>query len=249
MSRPLWALVVNGWYCVTARGNERRAIFQESRDLQRLLEYIEEMTWRHGDRAEMTEPRKLVSLSKTLCEEVVVGEFGFEALFEHADEDGAVVAEDGVRFGPAGLGESVGKDFHFDGAFALGVEMTAGVAAEGFDEVVDAFGEVGGAQVWAQGAGVVHETQVMIGAGLEVLGPGGVFGAEALQPLKPLGSGRFGGRGGGDFAPGVAEEGVIFRGELAMGVAQQVEGTELVIGVRPEAFDEVFEAAEIIGDQ
>ncbi len=41
-------LVTNGWYHVTARGNERRAIFRNRRDYERFLEYLEEMGQRYG---------------------------------------------------------------------------------------------------------------------------------------------------------------------------------------------------------
>ncbi len=43
-------LVADGWYHVTARGNERKAIFRDGRDHARFLEYLEEMTQRYGVR-------------------------------------------------------------------------------------------------------------------------------------------------------------------------------------------------------
>ena len=50
MSRSLRVLVADGWYHVTARGNERRAIFRDVRDHARFLECLEEMTQRYGVR-------------------------------------------------------------------------------------------------------------------------------------------------------------------------------------------------------
>lgn len=43
-------LIADGGYHVTARGNERRAIFRDARDHGRFLEYLEEMTQRYGVR-------------------------------------------------------------------------------------------------------------------------------------------------------------------------------------------------------
>jgi putative transposase len=48
MSRPLRIDVEGGWYHVTARGIERRAIFQEVRDYEHFLGLLEEMTSRYG---------------------------------------------------------------------------------------------------------------------------------------------------------------------------------------------------------
>ncbi len=50
MSRPLRVLVADGWYHVTARGNERRAIFREDRDRTRFVECLGEMAQRYAVR-------------------------------------------------------------------------------------------------------------------------------------------------------------------------------------------------------
>lgn len=50
MSRPLRLLVKDGWYHVTARGNERRAIFRGDGDCARFLEMIGELPERYGVR-------------------------------------------------------------------------------------------------------------------------------------------------------------------------------------------------------
>jgi hypothetical protein len=48
MSRSLRVLVADGWYHVTARRDECRAIFRGGWDHVRLLECIVEMTQRYG---------------------------------------------------------------------------------------------------------------------------------------------------------------------------------------------------------
>jgi REP element-mobilizing transposase RayT len=48
MSRPLRVDVEGGWYHVTARGIERRAIYQEKRYYEHFLELLEEMSERYG---------------------------------------------------------------------------------------------------------------------------------------------------------------------------------------------------------
>jgi hypothetical protein len=42
MARPLRMLIENGWYHITARGNERQAIFRDDQDRKRFLAWIEE---------------------------------------------------------------------------------------------------------------------------------------------------------------------------------------------------------------
>src|SRR5687768_10187557 len=42
MARPLRVIVENGWYHITARGNERQAIFRDDQDRKRFLAWIEE---------------------------------------------------------------------------------------------------------------------------------------------------------------------------------------------------------------
>ena len=48
MSRPLRIDVQDGWYHVTARGIERRNIFQNAREYEHFLELLAEMTERYG---------------------------------------------------------------------------------------------------------------------------------------------------------------------------------------------------------
>jgi len=50
MARALRIDIEGGWYHVTARGNERRAIFRDDRDRAHFLELLEEMVERHGVR-------------------------------------------------------------------------------------------------------------------------------------------------------------------------------------------------------
>ena len=48
MARPVRVDVVGGWYHVTARGIERRAIFADGRDHEHFLELLPEMGKRYG---------------------------------------------------------------------------------------------------------------------------------------------------------------------------------------------------------
>ena len=48
MARPLRVDVKDGWYHVTARGIERKAIFEDNRDHEHFLELLEEMSKRYG---------------------------------------------------------------------------------------------------------------------------------------------------------------------------------------------------------
>ena len=48
MARPLRVDIRNGWYHVTARGNERRAVFRDDQDRRRFLELLEEWVERFG---------------------------------------------------------------------------------------------------------------------------------------------------------------------------------------------------------
>src|SRR5580658_10561464 len=48
MARPLRIEHAGGWYHLTARGNERRAIFRDERDRAHFLELLEEMVGRFG---------------------------------------------------------------------------------------------------------------------------------------------------------------------------------------------------------
>lgn len=47
MSRPLRINLAGGWYHVTARGHQRRAIYVDVTDRRHYLELLEEMTARH----------------------------------------------------------------------------------------------------------------------------------------------------------------------------------------------------------
>jgi REP element-mobilizing transposase RayT len=50
MARPLRIEMADGWYHVTARGNERRAIFRDDRDRTHFVELVGELTERFGVR-------------------------------------------------------------------------------------------------------------------------------------------------------------------------------------------------------
>jgi putative transposase len=48
MARPTRIQAVDAWYHVTARGNERRAVFRDDRDRRHFLEVLEEAVGRFG---------------------------------------------------------------------------------------------------------------------------------------------------------------------------------------------------------
>ena len=48
MARPVRVDVAGGWYHVTARGIERRAIFDDVRDHEHFIELIADMSERYG---------------------------------------------------------------------------------------------------------------------------------------------------------------------------------------------------------
>src|SRR5436190_822392 len=168
-----------------------------------------------------------------------------EDLIESSD----VGQENGAGAGPFIFIEVGGKEFHFNEGFSLGMEVAAGIAAEVFNLVVKAFGQIGGAQLWMNGRGIFDESQVVSGAFFEVIDPGFVVGAQAVQERAEFSLSAFEAAGGLDFTPAVLKEGVVFQAEVTLGVAQEVDGAELMIGVGEETFNERGQAAEIIGDQ
>jgi len=48
MARPIRVDVEGGWYHITARGTERRTVFQDNRDHERFLELLAEMRRRYA---------------------------------------------------------------------------------------------------------------------------------------------------------------------------------------------------------
>ena len=48
MARALRLEVRDGWHHVTSRGNERKSIFRDDRDRKRFLEFLGEVSQRHG---------------------------------------------------------------------------------------------------------------------------------------------------------------------------------------------------------
>jgi hypothetical protein len=133
--------------------------------------------------------------------------------------------------------------------FAFGVEVAAGVAAESFDKVVDAFGQVGGAEEGVSGSGEVVEGQIVGGAWFEVFDPGGAMGTEFFQEALEALEGRVVAGGGVDFAPSLAVELVAFFVQVAEGVAVEVNGAKLVLAVGEKALQQAGQAGEVIGDK
>ena len=130
---------------------------------------------------------------------------------------------------PACLVEVVDQKFHFDHGFAFGMEVTAGIPAHGFDEVVETFGKIGGTQETVGASGVVKEGQVVFGSGFKVFDPGRIFWTERVEKaLEALESGVVAGRGQ-DLAPGLFVERVIFAVQMSEGIAVEMNGAELVL--------------------
>lgn len=127
--------------------------------------------------------------------------------------------ESGVRFGPLGAIELIEEDFHFDFDLAFGMEVTAGITADVFDEVVKAFGEVGGAEVRTSGSGVVHEGEIGLGARIEVLSIGGIVWVEEEEKGLPFFTGGVERAGGTDILPGLVKGLIISRGKVSAGIA------------------------------
>ena len=131
------------------------------------------------------------SLSKILCQEGFRVEFGFEVVAEDLVEGAQVGEQDWARATPFMVIEVVGQEFHFDEGFSLGVEVAAGIAAEVFDLVINALGQVGGTQVRADWAGIFDKSEVIGNAFLEVLDPGLVGWAKLLEQGAELGLSGF----------------------------------------------------------
>ena len=82
--------------------------------------------------------------------------------------------EHGVGIFPFITGKVVDHEFHFDVQFSLGVEVSPGIAADRFDEVVDALGKIRGFNMFAYLGRIIHELEVLVGSFLQMLDPGGV---------------------------------------------------------------------------
>ena len=54
-------------------------------------------------------------------------------MFEYTVQSGQMMFDHRIGFGPFAMSELIDEEFHFDLGLALGMEVTAGVTAEGFD--------------------------------------------------------------------------------------------------------------------
>jgi hypothetical protein len=111
------------------------------------------------------------------------------------------------------------------------MEVAAGSAAEVLDLVIDPFGQVGGAQLRPERSREAKEDQIMGGALLHMFDPGFVVGPELFQQGAELGLGALGPAGGTEFFPEVFKGGVVLGAEVAVGIALEVDGAELVVGL------------------
>jgi len=98
--------------------------------------------------------------------------------------------------------------------------VTAGVAAEVLDLIVDALGQIGGAQVGVSRRGIFDKAQVIGGALFQMFDPGFVVGPEPIEDGPESGLSDFNAAGGLDFTPGLSKEGVVFQAQMALGVAE-----------------------------
>ena len=118
------------------------------------------------------------------------------------------------------------------------MEVAAGIAAEVLDLVIDAFGQVGGAQLRPEGSGEVEKDQIMGGAFFHMFNPVLVPGAERFEQGAEFGLGAFGAAGGTEFFPEVFKGGVVLGAEVVVGIALEVDGAELVVGMGEEALEQ-----------
>src|ERR1035438_446760 len=121
------------------------------------------------------------------------------------------------------------------------MEVAAGIAAEVLDLVIDAFGQVGGAQLRPEGSGEVEKDQIMGGAFFHMFDPGLVPEAEFFKQGAEFGLGAFGAAGGTEFFSEVFKGGLGLGAEGAVGVvgiALEVDGAELVVGMGEEALEQ-----------
>src|SRR5579885_171439 len=129
------------------------------------------------------------------------------------------------------------------------MEGTAAVAAHNFELAVEGLDDVGGGQRPADDVRVVEESQVMISLFTDLANEAGRVGLEALAEVLE--------RDGGDLGipsrlqrPNTLVE---FRrigfSEVALGVALQVNDTELDVGLRKQAFGDGEQAGEVVVDQ
>src|SRR5947208_3207032 len=77
------------------------------------------------------------------------------------------------------------------------------------------------------------ERQVVSRAFLQVLDPSLVIGPESIEEGAELGLSTFVAAGGLDLAPGLSKKGIVFQAQMALGIAQQMHGAQLMIGVIP----------------
>ena len=128
------------------------------------------------------------------------------------------------------------------------MEVAAAVAAHNFELAVEGLDDVGGGQRPADDVRVVEESQVMISLFTDLANEAGRVGLEALAEVLE--------RDGGDLGipsrlqrPNTLVE---FRrigfSEVALGVALQVNDTELDVGLGEQAFGDGEQAGEVVVD-
>jgi len=145
--------------------------------------------------------------------------------------------------------ELAGEEFHFDKSLSLRMEVTAGVAAEVLDLIVDAFGEVGRAQVGVSGGWIFDKGQVIGGALFQMFNPGFVVRPEPIEHGAEPGLSAFKAAGRLDVAPSFFEGGVVLQAQMALGVTEQMDSAELVVGVWKQASDHGRQTAEVVSHQ
>ena len=84
----------------------------------------------------------------------------------------------------------------------------------------------------------MEKDQIMGGAFFHLFNPGLVPGAERFEQGAEFGLGTFGAAGRTAFFPEVFKGGVVLGAEVAVGVALEVDGAELVVGMGEEALEQ-----------
>jgi hypothetical protein len=82
----------------------------------------------------------------------------------------STLADKNPQRGPGTGVELIGQEFELNARFAFGVEVTAGITTEGFNQMVDALGQVGGTDLLADGGRILHEGQIEGKEGLAQIG-------------------------------------------------------------------------------
>lgn len=115
------------------------------------------------------------------------------------------------------------------------MEVAAAVAAHDFELAVDGLNDVGGGQRAADTVGVVKESQVMISLFTDLANKAGRAGFEVLAEVLELGGGDLGIPSRLQGTHALVEFSRVGLGEVALGIALEVDDAELDVGLGEQA--------------